>query len=52
MTQNAKQKVLQDALKDIEKKFGKGSIMRMGDNSNIGSVNTFHSGSYVMDLIL
>ena len=49
---NAKQKVLQEALQDIEKKFGKGSIMRMGDNSNIGSVNTFHSGSYILDLIL
>lgn len=26
--------------------------MRMGDNANIGSVETFHSGSYVLDLIL
>lgn len=24
----------------------------MGDNSNVGLVNTFHSGSYVLDLIL
>ncbi len=52
MTLTAKQKVLQDALSDIEKKFGKWSIMRMGDNSNVGTVNTFHSGSYILDLIL
>lgn len=53
MTKNtAKDKVLQSAIQDIEKKFGKGAIMRMGDNSNIGTVNTFHSGSYILDLIL
>ncbi|HRX63747.1 MAG TPA: recombinase RecA [Candidatus Absconditabacterales bacterium] len=43
---------LKDAFKSIEKQFGKGSIMRMGDNSNLGLVNTVHSGSYVLDLIL
>jgi recombination protein RecA len=26
--------------------------MRMGDNANVGLVSTFHSGSYVLDLIL
>ncbi len=26
--------------------------MRMGDNANLGQISTFHSGSYVMDLIL
>jgi len=24
----------------------------MGDNANVGLVSTFHSGSYVLDLIL
>ncbi len=43
---------LQEAFKSIEKQFGKGAIMRMGDNANVGMVNTFHSGSYVLDLIL
>ncbi|MEF2175521.1 MAG: recombinase RecA [Candidatus Absconditabacteria bacterium] len=47
-----KNQVLEDALKHIEKEFGKGSIMRLGENSNLGQVNTFHSGSYVLDLIL
>ena len=52
MTSNAKQQVLKDAIATIEKQFGKWAIMRMGDNANLGQVNTFHSGSYVMDLIL
>lgn len=52
MTSNAKQQVLKDAIATIEKQFWKWAIMRMGDNANLGMVNTFHSGSYVMDLIL
>ncbi len=52
MTSNAKQQVLKDAIATIEKQFGKWAIMRMGDNANLGQVSTFHSGSYVMDLIL
>jgi len=43
---------LKDAFKSIEKQFGKWSIMRMWDNSNLWLVNTVHSGSYVLDLIL
>ncbi len=43
---------LKNALTSIEKQFWKGAIMRMGDNSNIGQVNTFTSGSHVLDLIL
>lgn len=43
---------LKEAFKNIEKQFGKGAIMRMGDNSNVWLVNTIHSGSYVLDLIL
>ncbi len=47
-----KKQELQEAFKSIEKQFGKGAIMRMGDNANLGLVNTFHSWSYVLDLIL
>ncbi len=43
---------LKDALASIEKQFGKWSIMKMWDNSNVWLVNTLHSGSYVLDLIL
>ncbi len=49
---NGKDKVLKEALGHIEKQFGKGSIMRMGDNTNIGQVNTFHTGSYLFDMVL
>lgn len=43
---------LKEAFKNIEKQFGKWAIMRMWDNSNVWLVNTIHSGSYVLDLIL
>jgi recombination protein RecA len=56
MTKKTSEKVgnqeLQEAFKSIEKQFGKWAIMRMGDNANVGLVSTFHSGSYVLDLIL
>lgn len=47
-----KNQVLEDALKHIEKEFWKWSIMRLWENSNLWQVNTFHSWSYVLDLIL
>jgi len=47
-----KKQDLQEAFKSIEKQFGKWAIMRMGDNANVATVNTFHSWSYVLDLIL
>jgi recombination protein RecA len=48
----SKQAVLDEAMKHIEKQFGKGSIMKLGDNKNVGTINTFHSGSYLMDIVL
>ena len=52
MTTNSKKEVLNEAFATIEKKFGKWAIMRMWDNSNVSLVNTNHTGSYVLDLIL
>ena len=52
MKMASKNQVLDEARKAIEKKFGKGALIRMGDSSNVWLVNTFHSGSYVLDLIL
>jgi len=49
---SAKNEVLQEAFANIEKQFGKWAIMRMGDNANVWMVNTFHTGSYVLDLII
>lgn len=48
----SKEKVLDEALKSIEKQFGKWSIMKLGSNKNLGVVNTYHSGSYLLDIIL
>jgi recombination protein RecA len=48
----SKQQVLDDAMKSIEKQFGKGAIMKLGDNKNMGLITTFHSGSYLMDIVL
>ena len=44
--------VLDDAFKNIEKQFGKWAVIRMWDNANFGLVDTFHSWSYVLDLII
>jgi len=48
----SQQKVLDDALKVIEKQFWKWSIMRMGENKNLWAINTYHSWSYILDSVL
>lgn len=48
----SKQKVIDEALQSIEKQFWKWAIMKLGDNKNLWSLNTFHSGAYLMDVIL
>lgn len=49
--ENSKEKALQTALGQIEKQFGKGAIMRLGENKtmNVGHVST---GSLSLDLAL
>lgn len=44
--------VLDEALKAIEKQFGKGAIMRLWANRQATQINTFHSGAYLLDSIL
>lgn len=46
-----KKKALDSAVAQIEKEFGKGAIMKMGDNSHM-NVETFPSGSIGLDLAL
>jgi len=48
---NRKQ-ALTAALAQIEKQFGKGAIMRMGDRGNIQSNNVVSSGSLALDVAL
>lgn len=49
--ENSKEKALQTALGQIEKQFGKGAVMRLGENQtmNVGHVST---GSLTLDLAL
>ena len=49
--QQEKQKALQAALSKIEKDFGKGSIMRMGDE-NIQNVEVIPTGSIGLNAAL
>jgi len=47
-----KKSVLNDALKEIEKKFWKWSIMKLWDNKVYSLVKTYHTWSYMIDNIL
>ncbi len=51
MDENRK-KALAAALSQIDKQFGKGSVMRMGDGSNIGSIEAISTGSIGLDIAL
>ena len=46
-----KEKALKTAMEQIEKNFGKGAVMRLGENiaMNVGSI---HTGSLTLDLAL
>jgi recombination protein RecA len=51
MDENRK-KALSAALGQIEKQFGKGSVMRLGDNNAIGDISAISTGSLGLDLAL
>jgi recombination protein RecA len=51
MDENRK-KALAQALGQIEKQFGKGSVMRMGDGSMIGNIEAVSTGSIGLDVAL
>lgn len=48
---NKKDQLLEEALKTIEKEYGKGSIMRLGDRANV-AVDAISSGSLTLDAAL
>ncbi|MBP7875604.1 recombinase RecA [Candidatus Woesebacteria bacterium] len=51
--QDSRQQAVSIAMQQIEKEFGKGSIMKMGDSlRNIGAMPVVHSGSLALDLAL
>lgn len=47
-----KQKALEAALGQIEKAFGKGSVMRLGQRETIGDVSSVSTGSLGLDIAL
>ena len=47
-----KSKALDAALAQIERSFGKGSIMRLGSNENIIEIETISTGSLSLDIAL
>jgi recombination protein RecA len=49
---DAKKKALSAALSQIEKQFGKGSVMRMGDTSSVREVEAISTGSLGLDIAL
>ncbi len=51
MDENRK-KALAAALGQIEKQFGKGSVMRMGDGTSIGNLEAISTGSLGLDIAL
>ncbi|MCR4950254.1 MAG: recombinase RecA [Solobacterium sp.] len=51
VTDDKKDQLLADALKAIEKEYGKGSIMRLGDRAEV-SVDAIPSGSLALDQAL
>ncbi|MEA2081221.1 MAG: recombinase RecA [Elusimicrobiota bacterium] len=52
MAKNEKQKSLDVALGEIEKKFGKGSIMRLGDEKFFGKVSAIPTRAMSLDIAL
>ena len=49
-TKDDKEQALQDALNQIQKEFGKGAIMRLGDDSAKMDIEAISTGSMSLDL--
>ncbi|HHX12562.1 MAG TPA: recombinase RecA [Clostridiales bacterium] len=52
MLKDEKQKALDSALAQIEKQFGKGSVMKLGDSANNMNIDTIPTGSLSLDRAL
>jgi recombination protein RecA len=50
--EESKEKVLESAIAQIEKQYGKGSIMRLGDEGGIVEVESISTGSLAIDVAL
>jgi len=47
-----KKKALEAALSQIEKNYGKGSVMKLGDPENIMEIESISTGSIGLDIAL
>ena len=47
-----KARALQAALDQIERQFGKGAVMRLGENKNLTDIEAISTGSLSLDLAL
>ena len=47
---DAKEKALQQALDQIQKQYGKGAIMKLGDDSLAGNIDVISTGSISLDV--
>ena len=52
MDKSEKLKALDEALKQIDKQYGKGSVMKLGDNISNMNIETVPTGSLSLDLAL
>ena len=52
MEREEKQKALEAALGQIEKQFGKGAVMKLGDSSDTMNIETIPTGSLSLDIAL
>jgi len=52
MAENQKSKALSAALSQIEKQFGKGSVMRLGDDATTQNIQAIPTGSLSLDIAL
>ncbi len=51
-TENKKTKALELAISQVDKQFGKGSLMRLGDNQPVISDNSISTGCLSLDVAL
>jgi recombination protein RecA len=49
---NDRKKALAAALSQIERQFGKGSVMRLGDDKSVPDVDVISTGSFTLDIAL
>jgi len=52
MAKGEKEKNLEVAISEIEKKFGKGAIMKLGDQRFLGKVEAIETGALALDIAL